>query len=250
MKNKLNQHDKITIIRSFTLIELLVVIAIIAILAGMLLPALGKARDRARSSTCINHLKTFGTGCLMYVTDNDDWIMPATMPNSETKSSGWGDSDYWTYLTGYSDAEKDVAKLWLNPYMPKPPWSKTQNIGSRLSNYTCPSIEPLTTRTYTMNGGFEARSNKNLLQTGMQKAGHVKYPSKLLHITEGYTWFFIYSGRVLSGATDPSSSVGETKTAMAFRHNGQSNTLFVDGHVSQIRKTGYAYTDEMWDKNF
>ena len=62
--------------RAFTLIELLVVIAIIAILSAILLPALSKAKDRARTVVCLNNLKQLELCCHLYVTDNSDYLPP------------------------------------------------------------------------------------------------------------------------------------------------------------------------------
>ena len=113
VKRKFSLSPKLS---PFTLIELLVVIAIIAILAAMLMPALNQARARARTSTCLNNLKSDGQYCSMYLEDNGDWF-PFSLFQDAGVSSGNEKLLSWAaYLYAYAgkmgSSAKEVAQYY------------------------------------------------------------------------------------------------------------------------------------------
>ena len=229
-------------IARFTLIELLVVIAIIAILAAMLLPALNKARDKARASNCLSNLKQCGQAFMLYESDHNG-IVPIYMTLSSHSYLG---TIYWNAILLGKRINGDGEALPLplgTSYLSTPEVTfcpATQHPGNLTTNFgygICAIGDswnqwssPYATLDKAAYGDIWLRLDAGNKFLVLRKA---KKPSSSIYLSDsGYRTTEANFGK---GALSY-INVDYNNGAVTAQHSGRANSLFIDGHAAALNK--------------
>lgn len=222
-----------SILKNFTLIELLVVIAIIAILAGMLLPALNKARETARTTACTGQVKQLVTANAMYMGDFDDWIYPYF---TDFYQQTWVRALEPYLFSGkietdrYKFSSAATAKLFLCP-------GDTHTMQGVKDNAACSESRCgglLTNRqSYGISFYFQTGSSPDRIGVRLNS---LMLKDDLENYTVRAGGFTVYLAEALWSSTDHYTTTGLSRMDLR-RHGGRNNIAFLDCSVRAYSTT-------------
>ncbi|MBI3877045.1 MAG: type II secretion system protein [Verrucomicrobia bacterium] len=236
-------------LKGFTLIELLVVIAIIAILAGMLLPALAKAKNKAQATACLNNSKQLQMAWVLYHDDNDSKLVlttnwPQITFTNFTWCTGWMNPGGGAGV--YQPDSVTNSDFFMKALLGK--YSQSPNV------YTCPTdkfvhpalqppvagkhyVRQMVANAYTAGGSFRATSLGTANLPVYWRSGDLGKPSN--------TYVFVHEdpntiddGLILATLNTPGSAANLSFNNLpAAMHNGGTVLGFADGHSENHRWT-------------